>query len=81
MQLVEDGKVDLDAPVVQYVPRFSLADGEAVELIAVRHLLHHTSGIEDLAGGSLLASARDGTSRDAVAELAEARLASAPGET
>jgi CubicO group peptidase (beta-lactamase class C family) len=45
MQLVEEGKVDMDAPVQRYVPEFRLADAEASRQITIRHLLLHTSGI------------------------------------
>lgn len=80
MQLVDSGDVDLDAPVRQYVPELELAPGEPVDSITVRHLLNHTSGLDDLAGGPLLASAADGTPEDAVAELAGAGLVSSPGK-
>ena len=50
MQLVEDGKVDLDAPVQRYIPWFRVADPEASKHITVRHLLNQTSGIPGLAG-------------------------------
>ena len=46
LQLVEQGKVDLDAPVTKYLPYFALADGRQDE-ITVRHLLTHTSGLPD----------------------------------
>jgi len=46
MQLVDEGKVDLDTPVVQYLPNLELADAEAQRAITLRHLLSHTSGIE-----------------------------------
>lgn len=81
MQLVDSGKVTLDTPVRDYVPEFSLADGENVDEITVRHLLQQTSGLDDLAGGPLLASAADGTPLEAVAEFKQAKLASRPGET
>ena len=45
MQLVEAGKVELDAPVQRYLPAFRLADPVASAQITVRHLLQHTSGI------------------------------------
>ena len=45
MQLVDEGKLDLDAPVVQYLPEFRLADPDATKAITVRHLVNHTSGI------------------------------------
>ena len=46
MQLVEAGKIDLDAPVTDYVPYFTLQD-ELYEEITVGQLLAHTSGIPD----------------------------------
>ena len=45
MQLVDEGKVDLDKPVKRYVRDFAIADLEATESITVRQLLNHTSGI------------------------------------
>jgi CubicO group peptidase (beta-lactamase class C family) len=45
LQLVEAGKVDLDAPVRRYRPWFSVADPTASAAMTVRNLLYHTSGI------------------------------------
>jgi CubicO group peptidase (beta-lactamase class C family) len=45
MQLVEDGKVDLDAPVQRYIPWFRVATPDASGRITVRHLLNQTSGL------------------------------------
>ena len=45
MQLVEAGKVALDAPVQRYLPWFRLADPAASAQITVRQLLHMTSGL------------------------------------
>lgn len=45
MQLVEDEKVELDAPVRRYLPRFRLADEEAARTVTVRDLLCHAPGI------------------------------------
>ncbi len=81
MQLVDAGRVDLDAPVRDYVPGLELADGEPLNEITVRSLLQQTSGLDDLAGGPLLASAADATPAEAVAELKDAELASWPGKT
>lgn len=44
MQLVEAGKLDLDAPVRTYLPWFRTADEVESGKITLRHLLHHTSG-------------------------------------
>ncbi|EWM12517.1 serine hydrolase [Kutzneria sp. 744] len=46
MQLVDEGKVDLDCPVRDYLPEFRVADDSASAKITVRHLLSHTSGFE-----------------------------------
>jgi serine-type D-Ala-D-Ala carboxypeptidase len=48
MLLVEDGRMQLDAPVSTYVPAFS---GGAKSRVTIRHLLTHTSGLP--AGASL----------------------------
>lgn len=80
MQQVDAGRVDLDAPVRDYVPELDLADDQPVDDITVRDLLQQTSGLDDLAGGPLLASAADGTPLAAIAELGDAELASTPGE-
>src|SRR3712207_6504435 len=50
MQLVEAGKIQLDAPVQQYLPDFRVADPEASKRITVRHLLNQVSGIPTSAG-------------------------------
>src|SRR5215216_8142369 len=50
MQLVEEDKVKLDAPVQSYIPWFRVADEEASSRITVRHLLNQTSGIPTAAG-------------------------------
>lgn len=79
LQLVDRGAVDLDAPVLRYVPELRLAGGELTERITVRHLLQQTSGLPEAAGGPVLTSAADGTPADAVRELRGVRLTSAPG--
>jgi CubicO group peptidase (beta-lactamase class C family) len=45
MQLVEAGKVELDAPVQRYLPWFRVADPQASAQMTVRHLLNQTSGL------------------------------------
>ncbi|MDX1934140.1 MAG: serine hydrolase [Capsulimonadales bacterium] len=46
MQLVEEGKLDLDADINRYLP-FTLRNPKAAGNITLRHLLTHTSGISD----------------------------------
>lgn len=52
MQLVEAGKIELDAPVQRYLPWFRIADEAAAARITVRHLLNQTSGFSTLAGNA-----------------------------
>ncbi|GHA44918.1 serine hydrolase [Streptomyces spiroverticillatus] len=46
MQLVDEGKLDLDAPVVDVLPELRLADRAVTQQVTMRHLLTHTSGID-----------------------------------
>ena len=78
MQLVDAGKVQLDAPVRRYVPEFRLA-GTAADRVTVRHVLQHTSGLPATTSGPILKSAGDGTPEQAVAELRGEALVSEPG--
>ncbi|MFF3763901.1 serine hydrolase domain-containing protein [Streptomyces sp. NPDC001922] len=50
MQLVDEGKVDLDEPLRTCLPGFAVADPEASAKVTPRHLLHHTNGIEEAYG-------------------------------
>ena len=43
--LAEEGKLNLDAPVKKYLPRFQLADAKATEAITLRDLLSHRPGL------------------------------------
>lgn len=49
MKLVDEGKINLDTPVVQYIPEFTMKD-ERYKIITPRMLLNHSSGLQ---GGSL----------------------------
>jgi CubicO group peptidase (beta-lactamase class C family) len=64
MQLVEVGKVDLDAPVQRYLPWFRVADTDASTRITVRHLLYQTSGLPRTADIAFIND--DDTSEDAL---------------
>src|SRR5581483_1547651 len=45
MQLVAEGVVDLDTPLVELLPEFKLKNDAETAAITTRHLLSHTSGI------------------------------------
>jgi CubicO group peptidase (beta-lactamase class C family) len=70
MQLVEAGKVDLDAPIQRYLPNFRVADSDASADITVRHLLNQTSGISSAAGNADFT--RDDAADDALEQRARA---------
>ncbi|MFF1995003.1 serine hydrolase domain-containing protein [Bacillus mycoides] len=80
MKLVDEGKVDLDAPVVNYVPDFKMKDGR-YKSITPRMLLNHSSGLQ----GSTLSNAflfndNDTYSHDVLLQqLSNQSLKAAPG--
>jgi len=48
MALVEEGRIDLDAPVSTYLSRWQLPDSEfGADGVTVRRLLSHTAGLDD----------------------------------
>ncbi|MGM0414847.1 MAG: serine hydrolase domain-containing protein, partial [Bacillota bacterium] len=47
MQLVEAGLIDLDNTVQTYIPDFQVDNAGFEEMITVRHLLHHRSGLTE----------------------------------
>lgn len=47
VQLMEEGKIDLDERLMHYLPYFTMAD-ERYKNITIRHMLSHTSGIPDV---------------------------------
>jgi CubicO group peptidase (beta-lactamase class C family) len=59
MQLVEAGKVELDAPVQLYLPWFRVGDPQASTQMTVRHLLNQTSSLPALPGETALADLDD----------------------
>ena len=46
LRQVERGLLDLDTPVVTYLPEFALTSPGAADKILVRHLVSHTNGID-----------------------------------
>jgi CubicO group peptidase (beta-lactamase class C family) len=46
LKLADEGKLDLDAPITDYLPTFSMKNGDATKITA-RQLLSHFSGIPD----------------------------------
>src|SRR5688572_27801128 len=46
LTLVEEGKLELDAPVKKYLPQFQTADAELTEKLTIRDLLCHARGLD-----------------------------------
>lgn len=82
MQLVEAGKIKLDAPVQTYLPWFRVADANASRIITVRQLLNQTSGLPVSIGREQLANndLSDSAIENNVRALAETELIAPPGE-
>lgn len=81
MQLVEKGLIELDEPVQRHLPDFRVADPDASAAITVRHLLNQTSGISRVAGIKAVASGKDQSMRDTVADMADLELNRPVGES
>lgn len=74
MMLVDEGKLDLDAPVQRYVPAFQ---GPNKERVTIKHLLTHSSGMP--AWRPLYAEAK--TREEALALVDTTALLRQPGDT
>jgi CubicO group peptidase (beta-lactamase class C family) len=78
MRLVEQGRMDLDAPVQKYLPDFRVQDETASRTVTIRHLLTHTPGWE----GQLSSEDRgvDALAHFATTILREVPQLAAPGQ-
>jgi len=77
-QLVDAGLVNLDVPVVTYLPNFKLSDPGATQSVTVRQLLAQTSGLPG-SDDSAWYSGRLTSLQQAVEYVAGLSLAAAPG--
>jgi CubicO group peptidase (beta-lactamase class C family) len=77
MQLVDDGRIELAAPLKRYLPDFRVADRDAAERITVEMLLNHTCGID----GEYFADAGPDAERieDAIPRIARQGQIHSPG--
>ena len=79
MQLVDQGKLDLDAPVTKYLPEFKMADARYKD-ITVRMLLNHSSGLMSATHDMLLFADDDrSATEDLLETLSAQRLVADPG--
>ncbi len=85
MQLVEAGKVDLDASIQQYLPwlQFGSFEGTAagdVSKITVRQLLHQTSGIPTYAGEVAFVGQQSASLEELLRRQSRVTLTAIPGQ-
>jgi len=80
MQLAEEGRLELDKPVQEYLPWFTMAGEYDAGDITVRHLLVQTSGIPNEAGVTSLAHSSLLNIEEEVRALSSVCLAGKPGE-
>ncbi len=81
LQLADAGKIDLDEPVITYIPEFTM-DDERYKDITVRMLMNHSSGLMGTTfGDSFLFEDNDLVSHDLLLEnLSGQKLKADPGE-
>lgn len=81
MMLVDDGKVDIDRPLTEYIPDFRMAD-ERYKKITVRMLMNHSAGLYGSHyKNTILMNDNDTQNYDQLlSNLSTQRLKSEPGE-
>lgn len=78
MRLVEQGLLDLDRPLVDYLPRLSFSDQTYGQRVTLRHVLSHTTGLP--AAGRYYGPRGAGALQNVVeAELPHYAFLAAPG--
>jgi len=79
MRLVEEGVLELDVPVKNYVPWLEFTSAEALEKMTLRHIMSHTAGLpsEYTPEGPREESALEQTLKDGLKDL---EFASLPGD-
>lgn len=81
MMLVDRGLLDLDEPLVTYIPEFKMAD-QRYKLITPRMLLNHSSGINGTSFGNmfLFNDFNSEIHKDLISSLQNQKLKANPGE-
>ena len=59
MQLVEEGKLELDTPIVDYLSSAGMSTEGIAERTTIKHLMTHTAGFEYVMSGSYSRDAED----------------------
>ena len=77
--LRDEGLIDLDSPLVLYLPDFHLDDSQLSDKITVRHLLNQTSGLPAITTEPLAYYEGIDAMEDMVAALGDIKLNADPG--
>jgi CubicO group peptidase (beta-lactamase class C family) len=79
MQLYEKGKIDINKPLITYLPYFTMKD-ERYKDITVKEMLNHTSGMPDVDDYEWDKGIKDeGAAERYTRSLSDSRLISTPG--
>jgi CubicO group peptidase (beta-lactamase class C family) len=79
--LAAEGKVDLDKPVITYLPDLKLSDAAAQQTITLRQLLSHTSGLSPADTGSQVLIASEVSRAEYLKAIEKLPLVAQPGTT
>ncbi|MEL7231481.1 MAG: serine hydrolase domain-containing protein [Pseudomonadota bacterium] len=81
LQLAEEGALNLDDPVIKYLPDFQLRDGNSVDTITIQQLIRHRSGLPTRVGNlyQFTTDRSDDATGKAVRKLRKANLTAQPG--
>jgi len=79
--LVNEGKLDLDKPVITYIPDLKLSDADAQKTLTLRQLMSHTSGLSPNDTGSQVLVSSAVSRAQFIESLAKIPLIARPGQT
>lgn len=79
LQLVEDGAIGLDDPLVRHLDGFEVRPAAWSGQVTVRRLLEHTSGLPELAGSPETTWLRDAPIGESARQVIGTELVSEPG--
>jgi len=82
MQLWEEGKIDIDKAVIDYIPWFQSKNKTNSDRILIKHLLTHKSGFSRIVGNRNMENEDHSIDavKNSIAELPNFELVSEPGE-
>lgn len=82
LKLVEEGRIELDKPVVDYLPWFRYKDKSQSDRVTIRHLLTHSAGVNRYSADGVIYQNNDknrNSLENAAKELRTVSMNSTPG--